>query len=400
VAKIRGQRQIQIADFGLWILPKKGFFTGGIRAFSFLSCGFMLRLRSITLTQFKNYSHQQFSFDRNIIAITGLNGIGKTNLLDAIHYLCFTKSYFTPADGTNVQQGKTGFRIEGQLTLNSQPVNLTIVLRENGKKEVSCNGTAYEKFSQHVGHYPCVMIAPDDSELITGGSELRRRFLDTLLSQINSGYLQHLIEYNKIMQQRNSYLKSCSQTQSRNTALLDVLDEQLLNAGNFIFDVRNKFLPQLRQCILEFYKTIAGKHEPIGVNYESQLHEKSFSELLIQCREKDYLLQRCTAGIHKDDLLFLLNGDTFKTKASQGQRKSLLFSLKLAEGEIIKKHKGFAPLFLLDDVFEKLDAFRMQNLLHSICTNSGAQVFITDTHQERIEQSFRDAGLSFQLIQL
>lgn len=360
----------------------------------------MLILQSIVLTQFKNYNQKTFDFNQPIVAVTGLNGIGKTNLLDAIHYLCFTKSYFTAADAGNIQLGQTGFRLEGKLQLNGQPVNITIILRENGKKEVSCNGTAYEKFSQHIGHYPCVIITPDDTELIIGGSELRRRFLDTLLSQLNPEYLQQLIHYNKILQQRSSYFKSCAQIQNRNPALLEVLDEQFITAGNYIYSQRNNFLPQFQKLVLEFYKIIAGKEEIIGVAYESQLNKQSFSELLLQNRERDYLLQRCTAGIHKDDLLFLLDSETFKIKASQGQRKSLLFALKLAEAETLKTHKGFAPLFLLDDVFEKLDALRMKNLLQYVCKQSGGQVFITDTHKERIQKAFADAALSFQLIEL
>lgn len=357
-------------------------------------------LRSVTITQFKNYTHQRFAFDEMIVAIAGANGIGKTNLLDAIHYLCFTKSYFSGSDSGNVQHGLRGFRIEGCITEATEETTVSIVLRETGKKEISCNAIPYEKFSHHIGKYPCVVIAPDDVELIIGGSEQRRLFLDTLLSQIDADYLQQLINYNKILQQRNSFLKSCAQTQTRNNALLDVFDEQLIQAGNYIYSKRSSFLPEFNQQVLRFYETIAGKAEPVSVSYESQLQVQPFELLLQQSREKDYLLQRSTCGIHKDDLLFLLNDDSFKQSASQGQRKSLLFSLKLAEAEIIKQQKGFAPLLLLDDVFEKLDAARMHNLLHYVCAVFNGQVFLTDPHPDRIAAAFEALGKKIQLIEL
>ncbi|MEQ1799031.1 MAG: DNA replication and repair protein RecF [Lacibacter sp.] len=360
----------------------------------------MLSLKSISLTQFKNYAHQSFVFDQPIVAITGANGIGKTNLLDAIHYLCFTKSYFTGIDSNNVLHGAAGFRIEGILKESGEDINTTIILRENGKKEVSCNGSAYEKFSQHIGKYPCVVIAPDDVELIIGGSEERRRFLDTLLSQLDPDYLQQLISYNKILQQRNSYLKNSAQTQTKNNALLDVLDEQLVAAGNFIHQKRAGFLPKFNEAVIAFYKIIAGKAEAIHVQYESQLLQQPFEQLLLQTREKDYLLQRTSTGIHKDDLLFEMNEEPFKLTASQGQRKSMLFSLKLAEAETLKQYKGFAPLLLLDDVFEKLDQQRMHNLLYYVCTQHGGQVFLTDTHQQRMTKAFEELGMKVQVVEL
>jgi DNA replication and repair protein RecF len=313
--------------------------------------------------------------------------------------LSFTKSYFTGTDANNVQYGSSGFRIEGNFEKGTETYQTCIILRENGKKEVSCNLEQYEKFSQHIGLFPSVMIAPDDVELIIGGSELRRKFLDTILSQINATYLQQLIIYNKILQQRNSYLKSSSQTQTRNESLLQVLDEQIVSAGNFIYDVRKQFLPPFFQKAIDFYKTIAGATEVIDLRYQSQLEETGFAELLIRNREKDYLLQRSNSGTHKDDLVFNLNKQVFKSAASQGQRKSLLFSLKLAEAETLKEQKGFAPILLLDDVFEKLDAERMHNLLDYVCYQNG-QVFLTDTHEERIVSTFEALNKEVQVIRL
>jgi DNA replication and repair protein RecF len=359
----------------------------------------VLYLRNITLTQFKNYSHQQFQFQKPVIAFTGANGVGKTNLLDAIHYLCFTKSYFSGVDGNNVQHGASGFRIEGVFDKNSEAFKTCIILRENGKKEITCNDVPYEKFSQHIGLFPCVMIAPDDAELITSGSELRRKFLDTLISQINTEYLQQLIAYNKVLQQRNSYLKQSAQTKTRNNSLLEVLDEQLLKAGHFIYQTRKAFLPLFQQKVLQFYKQIAGKEEAVALNYESQLTHSSFEELLSQSRERDYLLQRTNYGVHKDDLVFTLSNESFKSTASQGQRKSLLFALKLSEAETIKEQKGFYPLLLLDDVFEKLDTQRMHNLLDYVCSQQ-AQVFITDPNEERVMKAFEELKKEIQVYRL
>jgi DNA replication and repair protein RecF len=359
----------------------------------------VLQLRNISLTQFKNYSLQQLQFQKPVIAFTGANGVGKTNLLDAIHYLCFTKSYFTGVDGNNVQHGASGFRIEGTFEKGGELFNTCIILRENGKKEITCNEVPYEKFSQHIGLFPCVIIAPDDAELITAGSEQRRKFIDTLLSQINAEYLQQLIVYSKVLQQRNSYLKQSAQTQTRNNSLLEVLDEQLIHAGTFIFKTRKNFLPAFQQKVLQFYKQIAGKEEAVGLSYESQLHHSGFDILLKQSADRDYLLQRTNYGIHKDDLVFTLSNESFKNTASQGQRKSLLFSLKLAEAETIKDQKGFYPLLLLDDVFEKLDTQRMHNLLEYVC-NQQAQVFITDPNEERVKKAFEELGREIQVYSL
>ena len=201
----------------------------------------LLQLHSISITQFKNYSNRSFQFNERIIGICGNNGVGKTNLLDAIHYLCFTKSYFT-RDVLNIQSGQQGFRVDGELELNDKKEKAVCILRETGKKEFSINDSGYEKFSEHIGRYPCVIIAPDDIQIITDGSEERRRFLDALLSQIDKDYLQHLINYNKILAQRNSLLKSFYETGNKNLSLLDVLDEQLIKPGEYIFEKRKQFL--------------------------------------------------------------------------------------------------------------------------------------------------------------
>ena len=359
----------------------------------------MLNLHSISITQFKNYSNRSFQFNERIVGICGNNGVGKTNLLDAIHYLCFTKSYFT-RDTLNIQTGQQGFRVDGELEINEKREKAVCILRETGKKEFSVNESAYEKFSEHIGRYPCVIIAPDDIQIITDGSEERRRFLDALLSQIDKDYLQHLINYNKILAQRNSLLKSFYETGNKNLSLLDVLDEQLLKPGNYIFEKRQQFLVSFLPDVKKLYAGIAKQEEETELHYLSELNQCSFSELLHLNRQRDMAAQRTTGGIHRDDLVFNLTGQLFRNIASQGQRKSLLFALKLAEMDVLKENKGFAPLLLLDDVFEKLDEDRIANLLRRVCIDNNGQVFITDTNEERLSQHLNELSITYQLIHL
>jgi len=359
----------------------------------------LLKLHSISLTQFKNYSTRSFQFNERIVGICGNNGVGKTNLLDAIHYLCFTKSYFT-RDVLNIQNGQQGFRVDGELELTHKKEKAVCILRETGKKEFSVNDGAYEKFSEHIGRYPCVIIAPDDIHIITEGSEERRRFLDALLSQIDKVYLQHLINYTKILAQRNSLLKSFYETGNKDLSLLDVLDQQLIKPGEYIFETRKQFLISFLPAVKKLYIEIARQEEDIELHYLSELNQCSFTELLHLNRQRDMAAQRTTGGIHKDDLIFNLTGQLFKNIASQGQRKSLLFALKIAEMDVLRENKGFAPLLLLDDVFEKLDEERISNLLRRVCIENEGQVFITDTNEERLSQHLNELSIKHQLISL
>ena len=360
----------------------------------------MLRLNAISLAQFKNYQNRSTRFTGRIVGISGRNGIGKTNLLDAIHYLCFTRSYFTRLDGNNILQGHEGFRLEGEFELWEKQEQALCILRETGKKEFSINGQLYEKFSQHIGHYPCVMIAPDDIQIITDGSEERRKFIDTLLSQLDAAYLQHLIIYNKVLQQRNSLLRSFAETGTKDLSLLGILGEQLITPGEKIFGKRKEFLVSFLPLAKQLYNEISNQFENINLYYDSELLQVTFAELLQASRAKDILAMRTTAGIHRDDLEFTLNEQPFKNIASQGQRKCLLFALKLAEMEVLKKEKGFSPFLLLDDVFEKLDEERITNLLQRVCIENDGQVFITDTNAERIRQHLDTLSVPYQLIEL
>lgn len=360
----------------------------------------MLQLQNITIYQFKNYLQRKFHFDENVIGIYGNNGLGKTNLLDAIYFLCFTKSYFSKTDSTAVHHGTQGMRIEGSFTRNGETEKVVCIIRENNRKEMQRNGEEYKRFSTHIGQFPAVMIAPDDVELITGTSDIRRKYLDTLLSQLDHQYLQSLIDYNKVLQQRNSLLKSVADRGYLDDSLLDILNNQLVKPGKYLFNCRKNFLQNYLPSVAKSYLQIAGTEESLQLEYYSQLQEDDFEKLLAAFRQKDIMLQRTTTGIHKDDIELKLNDEIFKNIASQGQRKSLLFALKLKEFEELKSAKGFAPVLLLDDVFEKLDAGRMQNLLQHVCVESKSQVFITDTHKERLQQALEKLKVPFQLIGL
>lgn len=326
--------------------------------------------------------------------------MGKTNLLDAIYYCCFTRSYFTRTDGQNVLTGAPGFRIEGNFVLQHQPLQAVCILRETGRKEFLVNGEAYSRFAEHIGRIPCVIIAPDDVQIITGASDERRRLIDALLSQVDSEYLKHLIDYSRVLQQRNSFLKSIAEKREANPALLQVYDEQMVRYGGPVFHKRKDFLQEFIPHVYTHYREIAGVDEEVTIEYESQLLHHSFEEVLARYREKDLLLQRTLGGIHRDDLDIRLKAQPFKSIASQGQRKSLLFALKLAEFETLKEEKGFPPLLLLDDVFEKLDEQRMHNLLTRVCSGNTGQLFITDTHEDRIRNHFQALGQPYSLLRI
>lgn len=359
-----------------------------------------LRLSSLHLFQFKSYASQQIDFPSRILGFCGPNGVGKTNLLDAIYYLCLTKGYFSRSDGSNVLFGHQGFRIEGVFEKEGRIFKINVILRENGKKELSVNGEAYSRFSDHIGKFPVVVVAPDDSVIFTGASEERRKWLDTLQSQINPAYLHQLIRYNRLLTQRNSLLKQFFESGRRDMGLLEVIDDQLIESGQFIFTARRDFLKIVLPEIEDVYKRLAGKDDGLRISYESQLSERSFPELLSLNRDRDFNSMRTTTGTHRDEIDFSLQDQPFRQLASQGQRKTALFALKIAEFNMIQKYNGTPPLLLLDDVFEKLDEERMQNLLHWACIDNKGQVFLTDTHPERLETVLNKLSIDFHIQKL
>lgn len=360
----------------------------------------LFSLNSIQLLQFRNYPSARFSFGGRVTGICGKNGVGKTNLLDAIYYSCFTRSYFSRSDLQLVQQGSQGFRLDAELQCRGEEHRFSAILRETGKKELNLNGEPLSRSSQYIGRFPVVMVCPDDTLLITGTSEERRRFMDVLFAQLDPQYLRELSRYTKLITQRNSYLKQAAETGQFDGSLLDVYDTQMAEAGEYVYKVRKAGLAELLPLIQKQYEQIAGRSEGLQSQYQSPLSDTSFLSLLRANREKDRLLQRTRTGIHRDEIDWTLGGQPFRQVSSQGQRKSLLFACKLSEFELLKKAKGFPPLLLLDDVFEKLDEERMHNLLETVCVQNTGQVFITDTHEERISRHFDQLGIPVQLLKL
>jgi DNA replication and repair protein RecF len=360
----------------------------------------MVRLQQLSLVQFRNYVQKQLVFTDRIVGIVGPNGTGKTNILDAVYYLSFTKSYFNRPDAQNVNHAYEGMRVEGTYEINGMEVPITCILRETLKKEFYFDQEPYSKLSQHIGKIPCVMIAPDDVQIITGSSEERRKLMDSLLSQMHPNYLKHLIQYNKILVQRNSLLKNAAENGLLDPVLLETMNEQLIENGNIIYSYRQELIQQYLPAMLSLYQHIAGQKDEIDIHYQSQLYQDKFENLLNQSLSKDQVLQRTNVGIHKDDLIITIQGQPFKQEASQGQRKSLLFAIRLAEWNLIKENKGFSPILLMDDIFEKLDEQRMIQLLEWVSHHTDGQVFITDTHKERIAEILGKHLNSYQLIEL
>ena len=360
----------------------------------------MVQLTQLSLVQFRNYVSQEFHFTDRIVGIVGANGKGKTNVLDAIYYLSFTKSYFNRPDAQNVHHGYQGLRIEGLYKIQNEQAPITCIVRENLKKEFYYDQEPYSKLSQHIGRIPCVMIAPDDVGIITGLSEERRKLMDSLLSQMYPAYLNHLIQYNKILAQRNTLLKQAADNGFLDELLLETLNEQLVEKGLQVFNYRTELIIQYLPKIQTLYNNIAGQDDQININYLSPLQSGDFKTLLAQSFTKDKIVQRTSVGIHRDDLIITIQGQSFKQEASQGQRKSLLFAIRLAEWELIKEHKRFSPILLLDDIFEKLDAQRMIHLLDWVSHHTDGQVFITDTHKERVADLLGTHLKSYQLIEL
>jgi len=357
----------------------------------------LFSINHISLLQFRNYDQKTFDLKHRIIAICGLNGSGKTNLLDSIHYLCFTKSYFSKPDSISASTGLEGFNITGEFCKKDEKVQVSVIFRENGKKELLVNKEQITPFSSHIGDLPLVFIAPDDIVLVTGSSEERRKMMDTILSQTDDQYLMQLIRYNKCLQDRNKYLKSLDNVQA-DQLLLDSFDEQLNRAGTIILKKRMEFLTDFLSMVTDLYLFISSESELPKLNPVFSTHPESYLEDLKRARQKDLILQRTSIGVHKDDIDMQLMDLPFKQLASQGQKKSLLFAFKLAEFEYLKNHFQFPPILLLDDIFEKLDQERLKKLLQRVGIENQGQVILTDTHESRVRKSLEDISLPFHLI--
>jgi len=359
-----------------------------------------MHLQKITLVNFKNFESQTFDFQQKINCFVGNNGVGKTNILDAIYYLSFAKSYFNSVATQNIRHSEDFFMIEGEYHINDKVDSVVCSLKRGNKKVIKRNGKVYEKFSDHIGYLPLVIISPADRDLITDGSETRRKFVDSVISQSDAQYLQTLIKYNKVLTQRNSLLKYFAVNRTFDAINLKVYDEQLNRYGNVIFEKRTAFLNEFIPIFKNRYKAISNSSERVDLVYKTQLTDINFLDLLEQNVERDRVLQYTSAGIHKDDLTFDIDGYPIKKFGSQGQQKSYLIALKLAQFDFIKAQANVKPILLLDDIFDKLDDLRVAQILNLVNKEEFGQLFISDTHKDRTEEAVKATNQTYKIFQL
>ena len=345
-----------------------------------------MHLEKLALINFKNYQELEVDLSSRINCFVGNNGEGKTNLFDSVYYLSFCKSYFNPVDTANIKHGQEFFMIQGVFSKNGDAENVFCSLKKSQKKVFKRNDKEYQKLSEHIGLIPLVMVSPADSSLILEGSEERRKYLNGVISQFDKDYLNDLIKYNKILQRRNKLLKDFAINRYFEPDSLDVWDDQLVLIGNRIFEKREAFIQQLLPIFQHYYNFIADGHEQVQLLFDSQLKGADFGVILREAREKDRHLQYSSVGIHKDDLKLMLSGFPIKRQGSQGQQKTFLLALKLAQYDFLKKVNKVKPLILLDDVFDKLDSNRVTQIIKLVSEDNFGQIFITDTNEQHLAE--------------
>ncbi len=349
-------------------------------------------LQDISLINFRNYEESQLRFSRDVNCLTGDNGAGKTNLLDAIHYLALCKSYFNPVDNQQVRENTEFFMVQGTFERLGTSELISCSYRRSQKKIFRRNKKDYTRLADHIGLFPLVMISPNDISLILGGSEERRKFMDNALSQTNHHYLEELINYNKALQSRNAMLKGARGAVPDPT-LLDIYSSSLAKSGNYIFCERRAFMTAFSQLFSRDYAWISTESEAVSLTYTSQLVETSYERGLEQVLERDIITERTNFGIHKDDLELKIGGQALKKHGSQGQQKSFLIALKLAHYSYLYSQSGLKPILLLDDIFDKLDEKRINRLMQMVVRDDFGQIILTDAHLERVERIFK--GIPF-----
>lgn len=349
-------------------------------------------IQELSIVNFKNLEQVDFKFSDSLNCFIGNNGAGKTNLMDAIYYLSFCKSFLNPSDVQNVRFGQDFFMIQGKYSRLDSEELIYCGLKKNQKKIFKRNQKEYKKLSEHIGLLPLIVVTPSDTSLITGGSEDRRRFVDSVISQYDAVYLENLIRYNRALQQRNNLLKQYPGRNGSPADVLEIWDDQLVRYGAQLHAVRQSFTARLQPVFQRYYALISGGHEVVGLRLQSDLNENDLGDLLRQNRTRDSMLQYTTAGIHKDDFEFELAGNPIKRFGSQGQKKTYLVALKLAQFDIMKEVTGLTPILLLDDIFDKLDKLRVEQIVKLVADEHFGQIFITDTNREHLDQMVAGLG--------
>lgn len=338
-------------------------------------------LEKIIISDFRNIRLQELEFSPNINCISGNNGEGKTNLLDAVYYLSMTKSAFSSSDRFTFRHGTDEFSVSGTYRMeNGLSSRFSLRLTAKGEKKVRRDDKPYNKVSEHVGVLPVVMVSPADISMISESGDERRRFVNAVLSQMDREYMTALQQYNRLLLQRNRMLKE----QNPEKALLEVFDIRMAALAEPVYQARKRFVEELKPLVSEYYRAVSGGTEEIGIEYESDLDKASLDMLLESSFEKDRIFRYTTVGVQRDDFIFTMNGHPIRRCGSQGQQKSFLVSLKFAQYEIMKRNYGFAPILLLDDVFDKLDMIRISNLLQMVSGKDFGQIFITDSNKVRM----------------
>ena len=357
-------------------------------------------LKRISLLNYKNFSEVTFEIDAKINCFVGKNGIGKTNILDAIYHLANGKSYFNPLAVQNIKHHEEFFVIDGEFEKKNRTEQILCSLKKGQKKILKRNGKIYEKFSDHIGFIPLVIISPADRDLIIEGSETRRKFIDSVISQLDNSYLQQLIQYQKIISQRNALLKYFALNHVFETDTLSIYNEQLNQLGKAIFEKRKSFLADFIPIFNQYHQDITNSAETVQLVYQSDLFENDTFTLLEQNLAKDRALQYTSVGVHKDDLSFEIDNFPIKKFGSQGQQKSFLIALKLAQFDFVKKQSGEKPILLFDDIFDKLDEFRVSKIIEMVNNDEFGQLFISDTHPERTENIVKTTHQSYKIFNL
>ncbi|MCF8379991.1 MAG: DNA replication and repair protein RecF [Bacteroidales bacterium] len=345
-----------------------------------------MHLKKLSLLNFKNYEDIELNFNERINCFVGNNGVGKTNLLDSIHYLSLTKGYFNAIDSQNINHSKEFCVIQGEYERDGAQENIYCGIQQNKKKQFKRNKKDYPKLSDHIGLIPLVMVSPSDISLILDGGEERRKFINGVISQYDRLYLESIMNYNRILLQRNKFLKSVAGYSKPDPAMFEVYDSQLSLYGKVIYEKRKDFIERIVPVFNKFYKRISGEKENVSLKYKSQLAENEMSDLLEMNRAKDLIIQYTSAGIHRDELEMLLGDYPLKKTGSQGQQKTYQLALKFAKFDFIREKSKQFPILLLDDVFDKFDSERVEQIIKVVSEEKFGQIFITDTDEERMKK--------------